>query len=650
VVLTLLAIMIAALLALAVVATFAPRIVVSLGSAGIAGLVILAALAAMAGIDPTATLALPLGPAGAAMRLALDPLGAAFLLLVFLAATPCALFADTGQAASLAGQPASPAGQAGSPAGQAASLAGLPASLAALALTLLAADAFTLILGLLLLALATGSSLRLTTFGVVCLIAAFALAAPTTIAWPDCDFAAMRAAPPDGWRAGVVLVLVLLGAGSQAGHATRATLPAVAGTTIGSYLLIRMLLDLLGPAQPLWWGVPLLVVGAIAAVAGSLRAAVETTLQSVLSLGGLHQLGLATIGIGVALLARAVDLPDVALLALEATWLLLVAHVLCRTLLLLCAGAVETGAGTRRLDRLGGLAHGMPIIAICTLAGLFGVAVLPPGLGFAGFWLLFQALLGAARVGGFGLQLVIAVAAALAALSTGLSVMAAVRLFGVAFLGRPRTPRTAVAEDAPFALRAVLIGLAAATGLLGVVPALALLPAAPALAYLANSGSDTLALALTLRPGAEAPGYAPAAIAGLLAVAGCAVFWLLYRGGSQSNRREPAWSGGFAAPPAWLPFGEPATQYGPASFAEPLQRVLRILPLPLIKRIGGGGPTPNQAPLRSPDRRPDANRHPLRRAIRAAVRANAATSLAATSIAATLIVIVLAAAAWLVAP
>ncbi len=76
------------------------------------------------------------------MHLALDPLGAAFLLLVFLAATPCALFADTGQAAY---RPA---------------LARLPASLAALALTLLAADAFTLVLGLLLLALATRSSLR----------------------------------------------------------------------------------------------------------------------------------------------------------------------------------------------------------------------------------------------------------------------------------------------------------------------------------------------------------------------------------------------------------------------------------------------------------------------------------------------------------
>ena len=316
VVLTLLAILIAVLVALAVVTAFVPRAVVTLGSACIAGLIAVLALAALAGFGAMTTLALPLGPAGSAMRLALDPLGCAFLLLLFVAAKPLALFPDGDAAASLAG---------------------LPASLAALTLTLLAADPFTIALGLLLLALATRSSLHVAVFGIVCLIAAFALAAPATVAWLDCDFAAIRAAPPEGLRAAAVLVLVLLGAGSQVAWTARGTLPVVAGGTIGIYLLVRLLLDLCGPTLPMWWGVPLLVIGAIAAVAGTLRAALGTTLQAVLAIGGLHQLGLATIGLGVAMLARTADLPDVALLALDATWLLLVAHVLCRTLLLLCA-------------------------------------------------------------------------------------------------------------------------------------------------------------------------------------------------------------------------------------------------------------------------------------------------------------------------
>ena len=42
----------------------------------------------------------------------------------------------------------------------------------------------------------------------------------------------------------------------------------------------------------------------------------------------------------------------------------------------------------------------------------------------------------------------------------------------------------------------------------------------------------------------------------------------------QRERRAPAWDCGCGAPPAWLPFGDPATQYGGASFAQPLRQVL----------------------------------------------------------------------------
>ena len=204
--------------------------------------------------------------------------------------------------------------------------------------------------------------------------------------------------------------------------------------------------------------------------------------------------------LGVALFARAVDLPSVTSQALDAAWLALVGHVLCRTLLLRCADATESGAGTRRLDRLGGLIHRMPVTAGSCLVGLFAVAVLPPGLGFAAFWLLFQSLLAAARIGELGLQVLIVGVAALAALSVGLAGLAAVRLFGVVFLGVPRTPRAAVADDAPRPVRIVLGGLAAATALLGVLPGLALLPAA---GWTRATRSMSL---LILRTGAETPG------------------------------------------------------------------------------------------------------------------------------------------------
>jgi hydrogenase-4 component B len=518
VVLILFAILIAALVILAAISRVVPRFVVAAVSVGISAVVVVLTVVALAaGIDMI-TLELPIGPAGAAMRLSLDPLAASFLLVLFLV-VPCANSA--------------------------------PLPLAALALTVLADDGLALAVGLLMLGGVT--LLRPATSAVVCLTVALALAGSPA------DFATIRAAPPEGWHAAAVLLLVLVGAG----------IVSRLSTTIAIYLVLRVLFDLCGVGQPLWWGVTLLLAGAGIATIGSLRAALADTLHKVLSVGSLHQFGMATIALGVALFARVVDLPSVASRALAAAWLAVVCHMLCRTLLLMCADAVESGAGTRRLDLMGGLLHRMPVTSGCCLVGLFTVAALPPGLGFAAFWLLFQSLIAAARISDFGIQLLVLVVAALTALSVGLMALATVRLFGVVFIGRPRTPRAAVAEEAPRPVRVVLIGVAALLGLFGLLPALVLLPT---ISWTHVASGQWLALST----GAEATGYSPIAVVVLLALVAFAVLHVLRRPGER--RREPAWSGGFAAPPPWLPFGDPATQSGPASFAEPLRGVLARLP------------------------------------------------------------------------
>ncbi len=426
-----------------------------------------------------------------------------------------------------------------------------------MALTALAGDGFTLGVGLLVLGGVT--LLRPAAIAVVCLTVALALAGSPA------DFATIRAAPPEGWHAAAVLLLVLVGAG----------MVSRLSATIAIYLVLRVLFDLCGVGQPLWWGVPLLLAGAGIAAIGSLRAALADTLHKVLSVGSLHQVGLAVVALGVALCARAVDLPSMASRALAAAWLALVCHLLCRTLLLMCADTVESGAGTRRLDLMGGLLHRMPVTSGCCLVGLFTVAVLPPGLGFAAFWLLFQSLIAAARIGDFGVQLLVLVVAALTALSVGLMALSTVRLFGIGFIGRPRTPRAAAAEEAPRPVRLVLIGVAALLGVFGLLPALVLLPT---IGWTHVASGQWLALST----GAEVPGYSPVAVAVLLALVAFAALHVLRRPGER--RREPAWSGGFAAPPPWLPFGDPATQSGPASFVEPLRGVLARLPSTAARR------------------------------------------------------------------
>jgi hydrogenase-4 component B len=560
-----LAVLAAALLALAAGGLGRPR-VVAFGGLALCGAGVLLVLAALAADAPPALLVLPFGPPGAA--LALDGLSGFFLLLLLLSGMAiCAAALDQPDAATPL----------------------LTAGLGAAMLALLAGDGFTLVFGFVL-ALLAGALLALADrqaaargLGTAVLAAMALVLALGLLASGGWAFAAMRAHPPEAWRAAALLALLLVGlasllfslpsaqpAASGPGGALLSGLPS----RLGVYVLIRVLFDLAGPAPSVWWGLPLLLVGAVGAVLGGLRATLAGDIKAILGWAAIGGTGMMTAGLGLALAARAVDLAPVASLALGAVLLAALAQALFMTLLALAAGAVQQGAGSRLLDRLGGLIHGMPVTTACVLAGGAGLAALPPSAGFAAWWMLFQALLAAMRVGGMALQVLICAAVVLLALATALQAMAAIRLIGVGFLGRPRSPRAAAAEEAGRASRIAMIALAVATGVVGIFPGGALVLTAPALRLLLGVDLSDRAGAWLLAARVDAAGYSGPAIAVLLALCLALVLAVLRRRAASGHRTAPAWEGGFDAPPPWLPLGDPLTQVGATGFSALPRRVL----------------------------------------------------------------------------
>ena len=405
------------------------------------------------------------------------------------------------------------------------------------------------------------------------------------------DFTAWRAAPPAGLRAALFLLLVLVGAGSKAGlpplhgwlpiahPAAPAPVSAMmsgAMTKVALYVIVRLLFDLAGANPPLWWGVPLLLVGALGALLGAARANFESDIKAVLASSTIENIGVIAVALGLALIARAAHLPLLASLALGAALLHGLGHGINKTLMFLIAGAVDHQAGSRRLDRLGGLVHFMPVTAACAIAGAASLAALPPMVGFAAIWLLLQSLLTAPRLGSFGLQMLIPVVALLLAGGGALALSAMLRLVGVTFLGRPRAVRTAGAHETSLPISLLLIGLATASGVLGVLPGLALRLASPALVLL--TGTDLAGRAGWFGIGTQVAGgayYGTLPIAFLLAAIAGAV-WLVLRRHPALSRRARAWDCGYAAPPPFLPFGDTTTQSGAASLSEPLGRTLGV--------------------------------------------------------------------------
>jgi hydrogenase-4 component B len=502
-------------------------------------------------------LSLPIGPPNLALHLALDPLSAFFLAVVFIAGTAIAAFQATTPTT-------------------AASVQTTAFCLAGTAFSILAADAISLAIGLAIscAAIWLPRGRRLTLLIPLLPLAAVCLLAPAGLA-PSFDV--IRTAPVDPTHAAIA---ALLTAAAAAGLAwapaaercwTRDALTA--GVTIPSaaYLLLRLITELPASATPMGCDFVLLLAGATATILHAWRAASHPDMDDAILSLARRQAGLTMTGIGLALIARTADLPDAASFALASTFLAVIGSGTAGVLSALAAEAIAASAGTHRLSRLGGLVHAMPATSATLAVGLLGLSAIPPGIGFVSLWLLFQSILSGPRIGGLPFQLPLALTGAAIAVSAALTTAGSLRLIGIALLGRPRTPRGAGARETRSPTRTVLLALAAVSLPVGLVPGSILwLLADPAIQALTGAHAGLASMA----PFANVRGYFALPVFALLALTtGGAI--LASRWSPREARITGPWTDGMA-PPVGLPFGEPAAQ----STGEGFLPILPPLPRP----------------------------------------------------------------------
>ncbi|MEO5373611.1 MAG: hydrogenase 4 subunit B [Alphaproteobacteria bacterium] len=416
-------------------------------------------------------------------------------------------------------------------------------------------------------------------FGTMAMILTFGILAGAA---GDYAFAAMRARDLSPLAAGVVLGGVLLGAGSKAGivplHAWLplahpaapshvSALMSGVMTKVAIYAMIRILFDLVHHVE-WWWGLVVLALGAGTAVLGVLYAVVQRDIKTLLAYSTVENVGVIVCGIGLALAFEANGHGALAGLSLVAALFHAFNHSLYKSLLFLGAGAVLTATGHRDLERLGGLIHRLPTTAVACLIGSAAISALPPLNGFASEWLLFQAVLSGPLLNQWGLKLAVPVAGAMLALATALAAACFVRAFGIAFLGRPRSPEAAAAAEVGLSMRLPMMILGGACIVFGVLPVFVLSLLTPLVAGLL--GTSPLASGgagwLWLTPVADrASSYSGMVM--LLAVGAMALLTLQVRRiASGRVRRSAAWDCGFPDP-------SPDTQYTASSFAQPIRRV-----------------------------------------------------------------------------
>lgn len=292
------------------------------------------------------------------------------------------------------------------------------------------------------------------------LVAAFLLLATRTGSF---DFGVLARSGPllGSDLRGTVLVLALIGFGAKVGvvpmqvwmprgyPAAPANVAAVMSgivLNLGIYGLIRVAFTFLGHPDP-WWGLLVMLGGALTAFVGILYGVVQDDFRRFISYSSVEHAGIMLIGVGVALQGKSAHLPLLAGAGLVAACIDLLQHAAAKSLLFADAGGVERVADTTAMARLGGLGRRVPLLAGTALVGVLSLAAMPPLGGFSGEWLTFEALMQGFRLGGLAGQLGTAIAGALLALTAGLALIAFVKLYGIVFLGVPRSAAAADARD-----------------------------------------------------------------------------------------------------------------------------------------------------------------------------------------------------------
>ena len=272
-----------------------------------------------------------------------------------------------------------------------------------------------------------------------------------------------------GVKAGLVPVNLWLPGAYTAAPA--AFVPVLAGATLnlGLYGIFRVNADLL-PVASVGPGLVALIIGTLSALVGILYATTENDLKTLLAHSSIENAGIITAGFGAGFVFTAADKPVLAGVAFLVALYHLANHSFYKTLLFAGAGVLQERAGTRDLDRLGGLIHRMPRTALVVLAGVLAIAALPPFNGFVSEWLTLQTLLRSAELSSVGVKIVFALCGAGLALTAALAVTCFVKFFAMGFLGMTRSPEAEQATEAHPSAVAAMAFLAVLCLLLGVLP------------------------------------------------------------------------------------------------------------------------------------------------------------------------------------
>jgi formate hydrogenlyase subunit 3/multisubunit Na+/H+ antiporter MnhD subunit len=239
-------------------------------------------------------------------------------------------------------------------------------------------------------------------------------------------------------------------------------------TKMGVYGLLRVAFSLQNDFMTI--GLIVLTASMVSCLLGILTATMQSDMKRILAYSSIENIGVMGIGIGVGLIGIAFHSPVVYVSAFAGSLLHLLNHSIIKSLLFYLTGAISLQTGSTNTEHFGGLIKKMPFTAALFLVACLGIAGLPPFNGFISEFLIYGSMFHGLNQAGLNLSMVLLTAEVVLALSGGLSIFCFSKLYGVTFLGTPRTSCATETHELGLTMRLPQVILAALMVVLGLLP------------------------------------------------------------------------------------------------------------------------------------------------------------------------------------
>ena len=340
----------------------------------------------------------------------------------------------------------------------------------------------------------------------------------------------------------------------------------------GIYGFVRVSMDVMGQG-PDWWGITIIIIGAVSSILGVLYALMEHDMKRLLAYHSVENIGIILLGIGASMMFRSNGLYSLASIALIAGLYHVLNHAVFKGLLFLGAGSVMHAAHTKNMEDMGGLIKTMPFTAITFLIGSVSICAFPPFNGFISEWLTYQSLILGFKSSSMTSKIISPMGGAALALTGALAAACFVKAFGIAFLGMPRSRHAENAKESPLSMIIGMIMLAVLCLVFGIFPNVTITMISSSAVQLTGSQgivtgnwflyiNDTLA---TLSP--------VSILITVLVMFAASVLFVLGVGGKRKTIYGDSWDCG-------IPSLTPRMQYTATAFTKPIRLIFKRIYLP----------------------------------------------------------------------